>query len=102
MIWSRIHIGGAHPRVRGEHPLTGGGGKPFVGSSPRARGAFVDELLVLGLPGLIPACAGSIQNPRTSRGFRQAHPRVRGEHVGARSVRSRPIGSSPRARGACR
>ena len=87
--------------MRGEHPLTGGGGKPFVGSSPRARGAFHRPRRGEGWARLIPACAGSIYQVYGTITEVQAHPRVRGEHFSSVIQPPARSGSSPRARGAC-
>ena len=48
-----------HPRIRGEHPL--GVGDPLVdlGSSPHTRGALLRGDGLRGVPGIIPAYAGS-------------------------------------------
>ena len=70
------------------------------GSSPRVRGAVVEELACVADAGIIPACAGSSAGPRHTEGRGWDHPRVCGEQ-GARRERvpSEP-GSSPRVRGA--
>ena len=51
-----------HPRVCGEHALSVAvSGRP-AGSSPRMRGALVEELLFVVDEGIIPAYAGSTIN----------------------------------------
>ena len=91
---------GDHPRVRGEHCdsrlVTFRGG----GSSPRARGARRKYQKRPGLPGIIPACAGSTMGGINCRRYRWDHPRVRGEHLGLDNFGNEQSGSSPRARGA--
>ncbi len=73
---------GAHPRVRGEHVLSGSNPYNKAGSSPRARGAHVDEPAGLVGWGLIPACAGSTLDggPYRATGFGSS-PRARGAHL---------------------
>ena len=89
-----------HPRVRGEH-VSGGSSRPQRGgSSPRARGAHAAAGVLRGLPGIIPACAGSTSPTRLEVHDAGDHPRVRGEHSISRPMNSGQLGSSPRARGA--
>ena len=90
----------AHPRVRGEHPVSRIEWKPDLGSSPRARGAFHRRRVRDDERGLIPACAGSMQCSGISGMTGPAHPRVRGEHVLGLPATCCCRGSSPRARGA--
>jgi len=71
---------GAHPRMRGEHPV----------------GSVVGLLTV----GLIPACAGSTEAGCPWCGSRGAHPRMRGEHYYSVKPAHKDTGSSPHARGA--
>jgi len=89
----------AHPRVRGEHGSVSRSSVTVSGSSPRARGTQVSALRDRVEVGLIPACAGNTRCPRRHDGLPAAHPRVRGEHSGARSLSAVGEGSSPRARG---
>ena len=49
----------AHPRMRGEHYVKGGGGALLSGSSPHARGARGGRFHRPAQTRLIPACAGS-------------------------------------------
>ena len=49
----------AHPRMRGEHSILGGGVEVQGGSSPHARGAPAPRTPTCRGDGLIPACAGS-------------------------------------------
>ena len=55
----RRHRAGDHPRMRGEHAPDNASATCSRGSSPHARGALVEELIVVGRHGIIPACAGS-------------------------------------------
>ena len=69
------------------------------GSSPLTRGTpdrHADERRDVGI---IPAYAGNTSRPRFSRGFREDHPRLRGEHRNARWTMSMATGSSPLTRG---
>ena len=86
--------------MRGEHeswriPRFAAGG-----SSPHARGAPARADLVLGLSGIIPACAGSTEPPWSQPRHCRDHPRMRGEHYPAARADLVLGGSSPHARGA--
>ena len=89
----------AHPRVCGENER---GQEPLVdwaGSSPRVRGKRDESGCSCCRRGLIPACAGKTTPlPAASSSWR-AHPRVCGENVALRRVRTPVAGSSPRVRG---
>ena len=90
---------GAHPRLRGEHPLGSNHQVENLGSSPPARGTpllFVKAFLK---SGLIPACAGNTRGRLRSEGGTQAHPRLRGEHLLMNAEDAETHGSSPPARG---
>ena len=52
-------VGGDHPRMRGEHKMSGTPDLVFRGSSPHARGARDILSGFLQAVGIIPACAGS-------------------------------------------
>ena len=69
-----------HPRIRGEHALTG----PHTISPTR----------------IIPAYAGSTQNYRIGLSGGADHPRIRGEHAPGRPGPRGRLGSSPHTRGA--
>ena len=70
------------------------------GSSPHARGALQELVVVVTHAGIIPACAGStLSDVQRSREGRD-HPRMRGEHHFTPSPRDFTWGSSPHARGA--
>ena len=89
-----------HPRVCGEHKGQGRWQRRGWGSSPRMRGALHSALRVLAHAGIIPAYAGSTQNPANRARYRRDHPRVCGEHSDSQSPLWRSAGSSPRMRGA--
>ena len=50
--------------------------------------------------GIIPACAGSTQEPYPTAYASEDHPRMRGEHFLSGGKPEQSIGSSPHARGA--
>ena len=89
-----------HPRGCGEH-------KPILtitdliqGSSPRMRGALVNEVFRSWPKGIIPADAGSTCWTRAVRHKDKDHPRGCGEHVHRECAGDKARGSSPRMRGA--
>ena len=89
-----------HPRMRGEHL---GNACDLInpwGSSPHARGARQPVGARDALNGIIPACAGSTDSPRSRACLGRDHPRMRGEHNHGRATPLRTRGSSPHARGA--
>ena len=92
--------GGDHPRVCGEHlpwlPVP----PRDVGSSPRMRGAQERPVVVVAVPGIIPAYAGSTVLYRHALAPYRDHPRVCGEHSKRYQSSTAPRGSSPRMRGA--
>ena len=90
----------AHPRVCGEHQSTSPQASVNLGSSPRLRGAPVDDLQTQRDLGLIPASAGSTGGGKLPPSTPGAHPRVCGEHVRAIDETHPHAGSSPRLRGA--
>ncbi len=74
---------------------------PVAGSSPRARGTWLNRQQAGHLHRFIPAGAGNI-NPNTEVLARiSVHPRGRGEHADSVFILSSADGSSPRARGTC-
>ena len=91
--------GAAHPRSRGENPLSRAASAAEDGSSPLARGKHRRPARQPRPPGLIPARAGKTCFQRQKSSCRRAHPRSRGEN----SAAGRPIrtswGSSPLTRG---
>ena len=74
-----------HPRVCGEH-LTG---NPYLlmvqGSSPRMRGTLGFSVTNTNDAGIIPAYAGNTVSYGVKRLVNGDHPRVCGEHAGART-----------------
>ena len=90
----------AHPRSRGEHELLAGHLRIDPGSSPLTRGARWRREIQAIVDRLIPAHAGSTALPSRKGPVMSAHPRSRGEHVGAHAVPEAEGGSSPLTRGA--
>ena len=72
----------------------------LVGSSPHTRGAHPHRQGALGADGIIPAYAGSTSPLPTMPGWRQDHPRIRGEHNACAVGFIEHGGSSPHTRGA--
>ena len=88
-----------HPRMRGEHGLSGCGSMRLGGSSPHARGTrFSRRPAVLG-HGIIPACAGNTPGTSPHAAMTRDHPRMRGEHAIIVMEIDYVLGSSPHARG---
>ena len=69
-----------HPRMCGEHALTVTATDSRGGSSPHVRGARPEGVKLGGLPGIIPACAGSTYFELVSVRPLRDHPRMCGEH----------------------
>ena len=89
-----------HPRMRGEHPPPPRTLSLNAQSSPHARGAPLENVLVVVAIGIIPACAGSTTARRCPACATWDHPRMRGEHLKITSAKWLIVGSSPHARGA--
>ena len=89
-----------HPRMRGEHVGKLSTSHGALGSSPHARGALLELVLVELEAGIIPACAGSTAAVPIKRQVYWDHPRMRGEHAELRHEALGVRGSSPHARGA--
>ncbi|VEI03674.1 Domain of uncharacterised function (DUF2825) [Acidipropionibacterium jensenii] len=90
---------GAHPRIRGEHPINAPRRSSVLGSSPHSRGTLRGVPCAVADLGLIPAFAGNTTRNRTHRSRTRAHPRIRGEHD-TRAHEPWPlVGSSPHSRG---
>ena len=89
-----------HPRMRGEHSASLIASRSITGSSPHARGApsGIDPKRIDA--GIIPACAGSTNRPKSNQAVNRDHPRMRGEHSRGKVVVRDKTGSSPHARGA--
>ena len=89
----------AHPRSRGEHRNIAEDALKTLGSSPLARGTHPQMIPTDWAFGLIPARAGNTLFFEPLAIWFRAHPRSRGEHVGAVVLNSMLMGSSPLARG---
>ena len=70
-----------HPRMCGEHCQCCLVASADVGSSPHVRGALQLVLAVVGVHGIIPACAGSTSADFGQGGHHGDHPRMCGEHT---------------------
>ena len=90
----------AHPRSRGEHPVSELPHTVSPGSSPLTRGALNRGLTATNTAGLIPAHAGSTRCLSHIIERDGAHPRSRGEHQGCNFNSELSEGSSPLTRGA--
>ena len=90
---------GAHPRSRGENPISRAASAAEDGSSPLTRGKLVATSTGTAPSGLIPAHAGKTPRRRTSSAALPAHPRSRGENIAGDYDRYREWGSSPLTRG---
>ena len=89
----------AHPRSRGENPLTDSESARATGSSPLTRGKLDDLPSECPDGGLIPAHAGKTSTRMASPERSGAHPRSRGENPRRPPSRGRRLGSSPLTRG---
>ena len=96
---SRRHIRD-HPRVCGEQLFLFACAFALWGSSPRVRGADLDDLVLVMGAGIIPACAGSSNLCCASTLSAWDHPRACGEQRPIHLSRVPRGGSSPRVRGA--
>ena len=92
----------AHPRSRGEHRSSSTVIPRMVGSSPLARGTYLEKFAGSRVTRLIPARAGNIAQSSPCTGFHAAHPRSRGEHECCAPCLEELLGSSPLARGTYR
>ena len=89
-----------HPRIRGEHRDEAGEGSVGPGSSPHTRGAHRNISGCHERSRIIPAYAGSTQDPTEPSQENMDHPRIRGEHIDLRAAEDTTKGSSPHTRGA--
>ena len=89
-----------HPRMCGEHWKEGGATGQQVGSSPHVRGAWVARPSPDSGPGIIPACAGSMDARCCAGSQGRDHPRMCGEYVPYCAMAVSYWGSSPHVRGA--
>ena len=89
-----------HPRMCGEHRNIIACICVSLGSSPHVRGAQKHCRHRRGVPGIIPACAGSTQVRLRRRPWTEDHPRMCGEHRSGFNALFFLTGSSPHVRGA--
>ncbi len=89
----------AHPRSRGENHAVEGTGHAGQGSSPLTRGKLTGSTTGVSPTGLIPAHAGKTDDEAAGACDGGAHPRSRGENVGAHCLSPSLRGSSPLTRG---
>ena len=89
-----------HPRMCGEHRNIIACICVSLGSSPHVRGAQKHCRHRRGVPGIIPACAGSTKLISHVPFVGGDHPRMCGEHLVDRARRGLWSGSSPHVRGA--
>ncbi len=90
---------GAHPRSRGENPLSSRSTRQNAGSSPLTRGKHCKPRRRLFISGLIPAHAGKTLTHTAGGGRGWAHPRSRGENRVDVAQLLADGGSSPLTRG---
>ena len=95
----RVRAAPVHPRSRGEHAGTEGGGNVTYGSSPLARGTLPPERPAGQDRRFIPARAGNTNSPGDACMWWTVHPRSRGEHLRRQFGLAPDLGSSPLARG---
>ena len=93
---------GDHPRACGEQHACKRQCVELVGSSPRMRGAAVQDNEKKLEERIIPAHAGSSHHALLVRLLMSDHPRACGEQMTARGSATPSRGSSPRMRGAAR
>ena len=90
---------GVYPRVCGGTSTTGGLRWVILGLSPRVRGNHLQDRLVLGADGSIPACAGEPSGSPCCTAAAWVYPRVCGGTFRAKSIWWQDTGLSPRVRG---
>ena len=95
-----FHLPRDHPRMCGEHRNIIACICVSLGSSPHVRGAQKHCRHRRGVPGIIPACAGSTGHSRFRVLLIRDHPRMCGEHRSLTDSLSPARGSSPHVRGA--
>ena len=88
-----------HPRICGEHAMTGGQPAGTAGSSPHMRGTRVAPRLARPSLGIIPAYAGNTYRSAGMLPFPWDHPRICGEHRLDSIEKELAAGSSPHMRG---
>ena len=97
-----FHLPRDLPRMCGEHRNIIACICVSLGSSPHVRGAQKHCRHRRGVPGIIPACAGSTSTPTTRNPTQWDHPRMCGEHEKILLYGDAIPGSSPHVRGAPR
>ena len=95
-----FHLPRDHPRMCGEHRNIIACICVSLGSSPHVRGAQKHCRHRRGVPGIIPACAGSTQKVLHKGSEVRDHPRMCGEHRSIVGIGVACQGSSPHVRGA--
>ena len=98
-VYDSAEAAEAHPRSRGDHASLFFPARPFLGSSPLARGPPGCTGSADPRRGLIPARAGTTVWHRDSGSGGGAHPRSRGDHMLFSCSMPPVAGSSPLARG---
>ena len=88
-----------HPRVCGEHGISGEEFNRLPGSPPRVRGTLHLSHEDCHLSRITPACAGNTIHVACLFSIWWDHPRVCGEHLKRWRKSSRKEGSPPRVRG---
>ena len=91
-----------HPRIRGEHDAHIGSDATYPGSSPHTRGARAPVDMGLSSSRIIPAYAGSTNQPVVISAHHSDHPRIRGEHAHWRHHAMRGAGIIPAYAGSTR
>ena len=86
---------GAHPRSRGENPVSNANPVTFFGSSPLTWGKPPDPRIQLDAHGLIPAHVGKTVTALQAAVGATAHPRSRGENARSPTPTNNAKGSSP-------
>ena len=97
--WPKWACGRDHPREYGENYNAIGDHVVRVGSSPRIRGEYLEELLIGRKIGIIPANTGRIFTRPVCLCWGRDHPREYGENGPEGWDRVSRAGSSPRIRG---
>ena len=90
---------GDHPRICGEHKWLRAVPSALAGSSPHMRGTLKIVIVRGDQVGIIPAYAGNTDWTVYDPVQHGDHPRICGEHSGAKSRVRRILGSSPHMRG---
>jgi len=88
-----------HPHVRGEQRSSSSASRTPSGSSPRAWGTVMAELMAGWYLRFIPTCVGNRRTHREPDCDDTVHPHVRGEQMSILNANANRAGSSPRAWG---